>query len=88
MYITNPAALGQFTKGEEYEAIFTHRPKPRPKDGHAVVPVTMKSSEGTPYEKTVYCCGVCGSYARLTNEGGPDWTAHEQLFGIQGGDET
>jgi len=80
MFIQNDAAREQFRLYEEYEVIFTHAPKPAPKDGHAVEMVTMKSFEGTPSEKTVYCCGRCGSYARLAEDGTPDWTAHEELF--------
>lgn len=78
MVIQNDAALAQFTLYEEYEAVFVHKPKPAPHDGHKVQVVEQKDSWG---DKTIYLCGVCGSYARLSPEGGPDWTAHEEHFG-------
>lgn len=78
MVIQNEAALQQFTVGEEYEAVFVHKPKPAPHDGHKVQVV-----EQSAYGKTVYLCGVCGSYARLSPDGGPDWTAHEEHYGTE-----
>ena len=83
MVIQNEAALEQFKLYEEYEAVFVHKPKPAPGDKHPVSLVTAKSFEGTPAEKTVYLCGTCGNYARLDNEGNPDWSAHDELYGLQ-----
>lgn len=53
MTIRNDAAVQQFVKGEEYDVLFTHAPKPAPGDGHAVKPVT--NSGGW------YVCERCGA---------------------------
>lgn len=83
MSITNAAALEQFVVGQEYEAIFRHVPKPAAGDGHQVQQLKMTSFAGTPAEKTVYVCGVCSQYARLNEDGTPNWTAHDEMFASQ-----
>lgn len=77
MWISNPAALAAFTLGEEYEAIFRHVPKPKPGDGHAVDALEIPNGD-----RVYYVCGKCGSYARLNDDGSPNWQAHEELFGV------
>lgn len=52
MTIRNDAATAQFVKGEEYDLLFTHAPKPAPGDGHKVKPVV--NSGGW------YVCERCG----------------------------
>lgn len=89
MWITNSAALEQFTKGEEYEVVFTHSPKPAPGDGHDVEVVEQTGWNPTTgnQDKTYYVCGRCGSYASLSEDGTPDWTKHAELFGAGAGAE-
>lgn len=85
MFITNPAALEQFTRGEEYEVVFTHSPKPLPGDGHDVEVVEQigwNSLTGSK-DKTYYVCGRCGSYASLNEDGTPNWTKHAEIFSAQ-----
>lgn len=76
MVIQNDAALAQFQKGEEYEAVFVHKPKPAPHDGHEVQVVEQKAWD----DKTVWLCGACGSYAYLNEDGTPNWSRHEELY--------
>lgn len=75
MWISNPAALAQFTVGEEYHAQFEHVRKPVPGDGHRVSQI-----EVTGHGKTYYVCNTCGSYATLNEDGTPNWERHEELF--------
>lgn len=83
MWITNEAALSQFELWQEYTALFEHSPKPVPGDGHAVRVVEQVAPfelpDGT--RKTYYVCGVCGSYASLNEDGTPDWSKHDEVFG-------
>lgn len=83
MTITNPAALEQFVVGEEYLARFDFAPKPKPGDGHEVDVVEQYGwdPQTGKNDKVYWVCGTCGSYARLTEDGKPDWTAHEEMFG-------
>lgn len=83
LYITNEAARGQFVAGQEYEAIFRHVPKPTPGDGHVVEVIEQKAPYSMPdgSEKTYYVCGTCGSYASLNEDGTPDWSKHDEVFG-------
>lgn len=85
MTISNEAALAQFEVGQEYEAIFRHVPKPMPGDGHAVEVVEQKGWDPKTGQntRTYYVCGTCGSYARLDDDGTPNWEAHEEMFGTQ-----
>lgn len=79
MWISNPAALEQFVLHEEYEFISEHRPKPRPGDKHPVDHyVDHPASDPT---KKLHICKTCGSYARLSPDGEPDWTGHYETFG-------
>ena len=80
MVIQNEAALSQFAVGEEFEAVFVHKPKPAAGDKHPVFPVEVKGYTASG-EKTYYTCGTCGSYARLADDGSPDWSAHHETFG-------
>lgn len=80
MTISNPDALAQFTVGEEYEMVFTHAPKPLPGDGHEVRVIEQSNQwDG----KSYYICETCGSYASLSEDGTPDWTRHEEIFGAK-----
>ena len=79
MYISNPKALEYFKVGEEYTLLIEHSPKPTPGDGHEVE-VIEQHYAGTPSKK-YYICGKCGSYARLNEDGTPNWVAHEETFG-------
>ena len=79
MWISNPAALEQFVVGQEYTALFEFAPKPTPGDGHPVEVVEQAGFNG----KTYYVCGTCGSYAALAEDGTPDWSRHEELFGAR-----
>lgn len=79
MWISNEAALEQFVLYEEYEFVATHRPKPSPGDGHAVQ-VVEQTYPGYP-SKVYHLCGACGSYASLTEDGTPDWSKHDEVFG-------
>jgi hypothetical protein len=77
MFIQNEAALAQFEYGKEYEVVFREVPKPLPHDGHPVMLI-----ENTGFgDKVYYTCGVCGSYARLNEDGTPDWSAHDEMYG-------
>ena len=78
MVISNPDALAQFTAGEEYEVLFTHAAKPLPGDGHQVRAIEQTAQTDG---KTYYVCETCGSYASLSEDGTPDWTRHEEIFG-------
>lgn len=83
MLIQNDAAREQFALYEEYEVVFTRSPKPAPNDGHAVEVVEQVAWNPATREndKTYFVCGRCGSYASLNEDGGPDWSKHEELFG-------
>lgn len=83
MLIQNAAAREQFVYGEEYEVIFRHVAKPAPGDGHEVDVVEQYGwNPATGQNDKVYwVCGTCGSYARLADDGQPDWSAHEEMFG-------
>ena len=83
MYISNPAALTQFVKGQEYTALFEHAPKPAPGDGHPVEVVEQVgwNPKTGANDRTYYVCGTCGSYASMSEDGTPDWSKHEELFG-------
>jgi hypothetical protein len=78
MLIQNEAALSQFTVGEEFEVVFREVPKPQAGDGHPVKVVEQKDSYGS--EKVYYSCGTCGDYARLNEDGTPDWSAHDERY--------
>ena len=79
MYISNPAALAQFIKGEEYTGLFEHCAKPAPGDGHPVKQLEQKYA-GYP-DKIYFVCETCGSYASLNDDSTPNWSRHEELFG-------
>lgn len=81
MWISNPAALEQFVVGEEYEAVFVHRPKPVDGDGHPVDHYEDHPSYDP--SKTLHVCRTCGSYAALNADGSPDWSAHQTRFGTR-----
>lgn len=85
MSVANAAALEFFVPGEEYEAVFVHRPKPAPGDGHPVDVVEQKgwNMKTGQNDKTYWVCGTCGSYASLAEDGTPDWSRHEEMFGAQ-----
>lgn len=79
LYITNEAAREQFVVGEEYEAVFTHRPKPAAGDGHPVD--HYEDHPAYDPSKTLHICKTCGSYASLNEDGTPDWSKHDEIFG-------
>lgn len=79
LFISNEAALAQFKQFEEYEAVFTHVPKPTPGDKHPVDQYEDHPSYDP--SKTLYICKTCGSYAYLNEDGTPNWSRHEELFG-------
>lgn len=85
MLIQNEAALAQFEVGKEYEAIFREVTKPAPHDGHEVDVVEQRGWNPATgqNDKTYWVCGTCGSYARLDEDGQPDWSAHEEMFAKQ-----
>ena len=67
------------TCGEEYEAVFVHRPKPAPGDGHPVD--HYKDHPSYDPSKTIHLCRTCGSYASLNSDGSPDWAKHDEIWG-------
>lgn len=81
MFISNPAALAQFEQGQEYEAIFTHVPKPAAGDGHPVD--HYEDHPAYDPSKTLHICKTCGSYAALNEDGSPNWSRHEETFNPQ-----
>lgn len=84
MVIQNAAALAQFEYGKEYEAVWVEVAKPEPHDGHPLNPVTLTGGWNPATgknDRTYYSCGTCGMYARLADDGTPDWTAHEEHYG-------
>lgn len=79
MTIANPKALEQFKVGQEYHALIEFSPKPMPGDGHPVD--HYEDHPAYDPSKTLHICKTCGNYARLNEDGTPDWSAHEELFG-------
>ena len=79
MFINNERAREAFVVGEEYEAVFVHRPKPRLGDGHAVDQYEDHPSYDP--SKTLYVCRTCGSYASLNPDGTPNWEKHDEHWG-------
>jgi hypothetical protein len=79
LYITNPDALAQYELYQEYEFVSEHRPKPAPGDRHPVDHyVDHPASDPS---RSLHICATCGSYARLSPDGEPDWTGHYETFG-------
>jgi hypothetical protein len=87
MYITNEAALSQFIVGEEYLTRFDFAAKPKPGDGHPVDVVEQAgwNPQTGKNDKVYWVCGTCGSYASLNDDGTPNWSKHEEMFGTQEG---
>lgn len=77
MTIRNDAAVQQFVKGEEYEVLFTHAPKPAPGDGHAVKLATNSSGW--------YVCERCGaSLGPGTKRQADDYALHNPDENVTG----
>lgn len=79
LYITNEDALAQFVQYDEWEFVGRQVPKPAAGDRHPVDHY-IDHPASDPARK-LHICKTCGSYARLTADGEPDWTGHYETFG-------